>query len=266
MIRLDADSEHAELAHGVAAARDVADFGRGENEVLVAHDLRDGGRDFGNDGPLKLLQGGFSCRIVEDEFAELADGEAFDLLEALLVECVENQAGDVVAFGIDQGLADDFVESQVGELALGGDALLLRAGGNSCKLVAGLLLIGFGEKIAEIGKDETFCHGAPNVRRDSSVEGSINSAGTATARWRGMRDEGRGARREGCKASGPNAPERVPIEIFVAACFLRLRAISVCKVYRLKSGVPKRRERRMSRGFWGVGDRNIITFGSFFAD
>ena len=41
MIRLHADAEHSALAHGVAAARDIADFRCGQHQVLVAHDLRE---------------------------------------------------------------------------------------------------------------------------------------------------------------------------------------------------------------------------------
>ena len=40
VVGLDADAEHAALAHRVAAARDVADLARGEDQVLVAHQLR----------------------------------------------------------------------------------------------------------------------------------------------------------------------------------------------------------------------------------
>ena len=39
MVRLHANAKHAALAHRVAAARDVANFGGGENQILVAHDL-----------------------------------------------------------------------------------------------------------------------------------------------------------------------------------------------------------------------------------
>ncbi len=61
MIRLDADAENAALAHRVAAAGDIADFRRGEDEILVAHDFGDGGGDFGNDGALELVE---SCASV----------------------------------------------------------------------------------------------------------------------------------------------------------------------------------------------------------
>ena len=56
------------------------------------------------------------------------------------------------------GCATISASGQIGELALCGDAFALRARGDARQLVAGLLFVGFGEKLAEIGECEALGH------------------------------------------------------------------------------------------------------------
>ena len=105
MIRLDADAEDAALAHRVAATGDVADSGGGEDQILVAHDFRGSGRDFGNDGALKLAKLRFGGGVVEKIFAKFADGHALERREGFAVVGVEDEAGDVVVAGSIRGCA-----------------------------------------------------------------------------------------------------------------------------------------------------------------
>jgi hypothetical protein len=55
MVGLGADAEDAAFSHGIAAAGDVSYFGGGEDEVFVAHELGNGGGNFGDDGVLDRL-------------------------------------------------------------------------------------------------------------------------------------------------------------------------------------------------------------------
>ena len=56
MVGLNADAEYTALAHGIAAARYIADLGRGEDQVFVAHQLRYGRRHFRRNPPGERLQ------------------------------------------------------------------------------------------------------------------------------------------------------------------------------------------------------------------
>ena len=56
MVGLQANAQHAALAHGVAAARDHANLVRGQHQVLVAHQLGYGGGNFRRDGPVQGFQ------------------------------------------------------------------------------------------------------------------------------------------------------------------------------------------------------------------
>ena len=114
--------------------------------------------------------------IVEEVFAEFADRHALRAArKASLVEGIEDQAPDVVLVGIDQRLADDFRERQVGELAFGGDAFAFRPRGDSGQLVAGLLFVGFGEKLAEVGECEALGHRWDATEREIGVLGESST-------------------------------------------------------------------------------------------
>ena len=93
----------------VAAAGDVADLGRRPDQVLVAHQLGHGGGDFRRDGPLQALQIRFAGGVVEEVFAEFADGQALDRAKGVVVEGLEDQPADVVVVGIDERLRDNLV-------------------------------------------------------------------------------------------------------------------------------------------------------------
>ena len=159
MIGLHADAEHAALAHGVAAARDVANFGRGKNQVLVAHDFGDGGGNLGSDGPLQTLQVGVGGCVVENEFAELADRQAPDRAgrpSSSKVSAIRRLTSS--SSGSISGCWTIVAERKIGEFALGRHPLPLRARGQSRQLVAGLLFVRLGKQLAQIAKRKPFGH------------------------------------------------------------------------------------------------------------
>ena len=145
MIRLDADAHDAALAHRVATTGHHPDLARGQDQVLVAHQLgRRRGHLRSQPGPDRgqRLAG---RRVVEDPFAELADGQTAEGLEGVAVERLADQPADLVGVGIDQRVVDDLAERQLGQDELGRHALALGPRGDPGELVARLLLIGRGE-------------------------------------------------------------------------------------------------------------------------
>ncbi len=177
MIRLHADAQHAALAHGIAAARDVADLCGGEHQVLVAHDFRGGRGHFRNDCRAAVRAGRAS--VVASSRNSSRNSPTVRLwiaANASLVVGIEHQAAHFVGIGIDQRLLDDFGERQIGELALGGHAFALGARGDARQLVAGLLLVGLGEQLAQVGEDEALVHAGLGASRCCATEeSSINA-------------------------------------------------------------------------------------------
>ena len=161
MIGLGANSQNPALAHGVPAIRHVPDFGRGEDEVLVAHDFGRGRRDFGNDRPLELFQLFLARCVVENQFPEFTHGHALDSFKPLCVVGFQEQAADFVVGRIDQRLSDDFPEGKAGELAFRGHAFALRACGDASQLIAGFFLVGLGQQVAQIAKYKLLGHEFP---------------------------------------------------------------------------------------------------------
>src|ERR1700745_1000961 len=79
-------------------------------------------------------------------------------MEVRFFEGVEQQTRDTVSIRIDQWLTNNFIEGQIREFLLGCNPLSFGASCQSRQLVAGLLLIGFREELAEIGEGETLDH------------------------------------------------------------------------------------------------------------
>src|SRR5581483_7690919 len=96
MVRLNADSENAAFAHGVSAASDIADSGRGEHQILVAHDFGYGGYNLGGDRTLQLREFSFSGRVVEQALAKFSYCHACDASELVSIIGVQDEAGYVV--------------------------------------------------------------------------------------------------------------------------------------------------------------------------
>jgi hypothetical protein len=170
MVGLQPDSQHARLAHGVTAARDHANLGRGQHQVFVAHQLGYSRRNLRRDRPLQALQVVTTGFIAQDELAQLAYRHALDGLECLAVVGFENQPGYIVDLGRDQRRVDDLPQREVGQRVLGGDALLLCSRRDSGKPVARFLFIGPGKEFAEAAEFKGFLHATvPIIRHFSHV-------------------------------------------------------------------------------------------------
>ena len=169
VIGLDADTQHSTLAHGVAAACDVANPGAREHQILVAHQLGHCGDDFRDDGALNPLYLKVCGSVIEKELAKLSDGHTSEGAESFLVVGFKNQARDLVAGGsdrrtIDQRAPDNILERQVGKFSFRRDSLSFRSCGNPSQLVARLFLVGFGKQFAKVGEIESLNHGIISAR------------------------------------------------------------------------------------------------------
>lgn len=55
MVWLDSDAQYASLAHRIPATRDIPNLCRGQDQILIAHDLGHGSGNLRNDGALDLF-------------------------------------------------------------------------------------------------------------------------------------------------------------------------------------------------------------------
>src|SRR5436853_44912 len=74
--------------------------------------------------------------VVEEVFAELANGLTAKRAKCLPVKRVEQQSADIVLVGIQDRPIDELGQGHIGEDALGGNALAFRAGRQPGELVA----------------------------------------------------------------------------------------------------------------------------------
>ena len=152
VIGLQADG-HAPLeADRVAKPRHHLDLARGEDEVLVAHDLGCGGGHFRRDAggePGQHL--GRRC-IGQQPIAEVANRHVRDGRECRRIVTVDDEARDVVDVVGDEQLFEEPFQRHVGERHLGGDVLLGARCGNARQDVAGAQRRRLGEQLLEIGE------------------------------------------------------------------------------------------------------------------
>ena len=128
MVGLKTRAEPAGQSYRGAKARDDADFGRGHDEVLHAHDLADGGRHFRRQARGQGSQPGGCCLIRQDPFAQLAHGEARDRRECFAVVRVYDQARDLVVLVGNYRLNEKVRQRHVSQGKLRGDSFFGRAG------------------------------------------------------------------------------------------------------------------------------------------
>ena len=176
VIRLDADAQDAAPAHRVAATGYYPDLARGQDQVLVAHQLGRRRYHFRSQSGLDRGQRLAGRGVVENPVAERADGQAAEGLEGVGVERFADQPANLVGVRIDQRMVDDLAERQFSQDELGRHALALAPRGDPGELVARLLLIGRGEDRAQVGE------GKPLASNDGrQVHGSVPCS---SAPWR----------------------------------------------------------------------------------
>src|SRR5262249_46287494 len=93
--------------------------------------------------------------VAKQSLAELADRQAAERAEDGLVEAVEQEAAHLVVIGVDQRALDNLAEPDICEDCLGGDAVALGGGGDAGEAIAGLLLVGLREDLAQVSEGET---------------------------------------------------------------------------------------------------------------
>src|ERR1017187_4352214 len=93
-----------------------------------------------------------------------------DRSEGFLIECVQNEPGDIVLRRVNQWSTDNFLQRQVCKFAFCRNSFSFRSCGDASQLVARLFLVSLGKKFAEIGKIESLDHGVAPVRRHHVTE------------------------------------------------------------------------------------------------
>ena len=83
-------------AQGVTKPGDDLTFGRHADQVLIPHQLGNGGNHFGCEAPFKARQHRRGGRFGEQKIAEIADGEVADGGKRGPVVAVDDQARDLV--------------------------------------------------------------------------------------------------------------------------------------------------------------------------
>jgi hypothetical protein len=120
-------------------------------------------------------------------FAELADGQGAQRPKTFVVECVEQEAANVVSIRVDERTIDDVAEGHIGEDELGGDALALGPRRQPGEPVAGFLLVGPREQLAQIGEGKMLAANRRLVRHDPSSPKTWRDrcwhSGTSRGRW-----------------------------------------------------------------------------------
>src|SRR5437868_7090514 len=149
MVRLRANRQHSRLAERVSAASYIANLGRRENKIFVAHDLRYGGGHLGHESRLQRLEVISGDEIAQNVLAKRANCHAADWHKSGLVEAVINKPGDFV---LEQGLRKNLGKLRVGKRILRCHSLLLRSRRDSGKLIPRLYLVGFGKQLPKISK------------------------------------------------------------------------------------------------------------------
>ncbi len=185
VVRLDPDAQHPALAHRVAAAGDDPHLARGQDEVLVAHQLGRRRHDLRSQARPDRGQGFARRGVVEDPIAKRAHGPAAEGPEDARIERFEDQPADLIGVGIDQRMVDDLAERQLGQHQLGGDAPAFGRRGDPGELVARLLLVGRSEDRAQVGEGKplTSDHGgqvhgsAPSAAKDVRRSLTCRAAG-----------------------------------------------------------------------------------------
>ena len=88
------------LSHCISAPCDIPDLGRSQHQIFIAHDLGDCRCNFGDDGPLELLQFRLAGSLVQHVLAQFAHGHTLNGPKSFSIECLKDQATDVVCLRI----------------------------------------------------------------------------------------------------------------------------------------------------------------------
>ena len=155
VIGLDPNPQDAGLAHGIATARDVADFAGRHNQVFIAHQLGDRRGDLRGNGPVERTQTSTILILVQHILAELADRQMGKRTERLLVIGLKNQTTHFVLGRLYEGICYDIRQRNISQGQLGRHPFLLGGGGNPGQAVARLVFIGLGKDFTQVGKRKT---------------------------------------------------------------------------------------------------------------
>src|SRR5271165_6235231 len=127
MVGLQARREAAGEAERVARCGDDANFRGDRDQVQVGAELGDGGGDLSGDAAAGHEDSVAGGGVVEQPFAELADGLGAHGGESFAIERVVNYAGHFVAIVSHDRIFAQVVQGEIGEYGFGGDSFLFGA-------------------------------------------------------------------------------------------------------------------------------------------
>ena len=173
VVGLHPHAEHARPAHRVAAPGDHPQRRGGLDEVACPHELGHRGGHLRGDRAVEPRRPLGSEARREHALAQLADGEPGDGRQALAVEAVEHERGDVV---VDQRRVDDLAHGDIGQGPLSGDPFALGSGSHTSQLVARLRVARPAQQLPQVGEGE---HLAAQRGAVGHAAAAARSAGTS---------------------------------------------------------------------------------------
>ena len=153
VVRLEADGQRAGEADRVAETGHDPDLARRQDQVLVAHDLGDGGGHLRSEpgGEPRQRRGG--RRLRQQPVSKVTDGQMGDRGEGRFVVAVDDQARHRVGLVGDHRLVEEPAQRKVGERHSGGDGLGGARRRDAGERVAGAGRGGLREEVLQIGED-----------------------------------------------------------------------------------------------------------------
>ena len=137
VIRLKPDAHPPRQAHRPSIAGYDPALGGDEDQVLITHQLADGGHHLGRQTAGRRRQRCGVGPVVEQPVAELAHGHRTKRPERAQVMLLEDQPGDHVVFPRHDHFLKEPGERQTSEAQLGSNPLLGARRSNPCKHITG---------------------------------------------------------------------------------------------------------------------------------
>ncbi len=227
MVGLQAHRETAGQADGVAEARHHAAFARGQDQVLVAHQLAHRRHHLRGEAGGQTGQHRAVDLVRQQPVAKGADAERIDGRESGGIVAIDDQPRHLVRLVRDQGLLEKDRERQLSQGQLRRGAFLAAGGGDAGQLIAGAQRAGLGQQLPQIAEE---------VVADADA-GGVTHAGT-----------------------GPDPPGKSIIPGHCPAPRIRARYLAVVNFMRPRGTKPVRLMVRMLR-FWLLNRATLKTMG-----
>ena len=150
MIGLQPHAHPPAQAYGVAKGRRHLTFFCDQDEILIAHQLRDRRGHFRRDPARQLVEDVRRGGVGQQPIAEGANGQRGYRRKGGRLMGIDDQAGDLVVFVRNDGLLQELPERNVGQRDPRRNHLRGAVGGDPGQAIARARRRGFGQEIAKI--------------------------------------------------------------------------------------------------------------------